>query len=51
MERVLILSKEKYLISTNVYDNFVSVHKSLNLLEPTPLNWEGLTVDDAITYL
>jgi len=51
MERVLILSKEKYLISTNVYDNFVSVHKSLNLLEPTPLNWEGLTVDDAIKYL
>jgi hypothetical protein len=51
MERTLILSKEKYLISNNVYDNFVSVHKSLNLLEPTPQNWEGLTVDDAIKYL
>ncbi len=39
MERVSeqqILSKEKYLISKNVYDNFVAVHKSLNLLEPTP---------------
>lgn len=34
-----------------VYDNFVSVHKSLKLLEPTPQNWEGLTVDDAIKYL
>ncbi len=55
MERVSeqqnILSKEKYLISNNVYDNFVFVHKSLNLLEPTPQNWEGLTVEDAIKYL
>ena len=54
MGRVLkqqILSKEKYLISDNVYDNFVSVHKSLNLLEQTPQNWEGLTVEDAIKYL
>lgn len=55
MERVSeqqnILSKDKYLISDNVYDNFVSVHKSLNLLELTPQNWEGLTVDDAIKYL
>ena len=54
MERVSerqVLSKEKYLISDNVYDNFVSVHKSLNLLEQTPQNWEGLTVEDAIKYL
>ena len=54
MERVSeqqVLSKNKYLISDNVYDNFVSVHKSLNLLEPTPQNWEGLTVDDALKYL
>ncbi len=55
MERVSeqqnILSKDKYLISDNVYDNFVSVHKSLNLLELTPQNWEGLTVEDAIKYL
>ena len=55
MERVLeqqnILSKEKYLISNNVYDNFVAVHKSLNLLEPTPQDWNGNTVDDALEYL
>ena len=44
MDSVSILSKDKYLISDNVYDNFVSVHKSMNLLEPTPQNWEGLTV-------
>ena len=40
MERVSeqqnLLSKDKYLISDNVYDNFVSIHKYLNLLEPTP---------------
>ena len=54
MERVSeqqILSKEKYLITDNVYDNFVAIHKSLNLLEPTPQNWEGLTIEDAIKYL
>ena len=52
MERVSeqqnVLLKDKYLTSDNVYDNFVAVHKSLNLLESTPQNWEGLTVDDAI---
>ena len=54
MERVSeqqFLSKEKYLITGNVYDNFVEIHKTLDLLEPTPQNWEGLTVDDAIKYL
>ncbi len=54
MERVSeqqILSKEKYLISKNVYDNFVAVHKSLNLLEPTPQDWIGETVEDAFIYL
>lgn len=37
MERIFeqheFLSKEKYLVTNNVYDNFVSVHKALNLLE------------------
>ena len=55
MERVSkqqnILSKEKYLISNNVYDNFVTIHKNLNLLEPTPQDWNGNTVEDALAYL
>ena len=54
MERVSeqkALSKEKYLVTNNVYDNFVSVHKSLNLLEPTPQDWMGETVEDALIYL
>ncbi len=51
MEDISTLSKEKYLITNNEYDNFVAVHKSLNLLEPTPQNWDGETIEDAIKYL
>lgn len=40
-----------YLTSTNVYDNFVAIHKNLDLLEELPENWEGQTVEDALLYL
>ena len=51
MESISILPKDKYLVSNNVYDSFVAVHKGLNLLEQTPQAWNGNTVEDALEYL
>lgn len=45
------LDKKKYIISNNVYDTFISIHKELGLLENLPDNWEGQTVEDALKYL
>ena len=45
------MNKEKYLISDNVYDNFVFVHKNKGLVECIPPNWEGKTVEDALMYM
>lgn len=46
-----ILDKSKYIITQNVYDNFVEIHKGLNLIEITPQDWTGTTVQDALEYL
>jgi len=46
-----ILDKSKYLITQNVYDNFVEIHKEQNLIEITPQDWIGTTVQDALDYL
>ena len=51
IEKQDFLGKTKYLISINVYDNFVFIHKQLGLLEKTPKDWTGETVDDALIYL
>ena len=45
------MNKEKYLISDNIYDNFVFVHKDKGLVEYIPPNWEGKTVEDALMYM
>ena len=45
------MNKEKYLISDNVYDNFVFIHKNKGLVECIPPNWEGKTVEDALMYM
>ena len=46
-----ILDKNKYLVTSKVYDNFVNIHKSLGFVEITPPNWEGETVNEALEYL
>ena len=51
IEKQVLFNKTKYLISNNIYDNFVFIHKQLNLLEKTPKDWTGETVDDALFYL
>ena len=51
ISRQILLSNTKYLTSSNVYDNFVFIHKQLNLLEKTPPDWNGSTVADAVLYL
>ena len=45
------LDKSKYIVTQNVYDNFVNIHKDLNLIEIIPPDWTGTTVQDAIEYL
>ena len=51
MQSISTLTKEKYLNTSDVYNNFVAIHANLGLLEPTPRDWEGKTVEDAIKYL
>jgi len=43
--------KSKYTVTDKVYDNFVSIHKSLGFIELIPPDWEGETVEDAMKYL
>jgi len=46
-----ILDKSKYLKTDKVYDNFISIHKNLGLVETTPKHWEGETLAQALKYL
>ena len=38
-------------LTQNVYNNFVEIHKEQNLIEITPQDWIGTTVQDALDYL
>ena len=51
MRSISTLTKEKYLITSNVYDNFITIHANLGLLETTPRDWEGQTLEDALEHL
>ena len=48
---ITVKDKSKYLVTDKVYDNFVSIHRNLNLVEYTPKHWEGETLEEALEYL
>lgn len=45
------MDKSRYLINQNIYDNFVNIHKEMELIEIIPPDWLGETVQDALEYL
>lgn len=47
----LLIDKSKYTNNDNVYDNFITEHKQKGLIEKSPDEWNGKTVDDAIKHL
>ena len=49
--RPLLVDKSKYTKNGNVYDNFVSQHKQNGLIEKSPEEWTGNSVEDAMKHL
>lgn len=49
--RPLLVDKSKYTKNDNVYDNFVSQHKQNGLIEKSPEEWTGNSVEDAMKHL